>query len=210
MELAKEAYCELFGKEPDYEFILKYSGKFNDYNGNVKQRGRRITFGLSRSWRNIDSEIQKGILQSLLCRLFRFNKTTINIEMYNNFIKNLHICVPDSDKEAELLESFERVNGRFFGSVMDIACLKWANFSKRCFGTYEYGTDTIKINPVLSGRTHLLDYVMFHEMLHKRFKFDVRGNRHVHHSKKFRDAEKSYPERDKLEMELTKINRFRF
>lgn len=206
MTLAEKAFSELFPeKTNNYQMNLRYSAKFTGYNANVRQSGRKLIFSLSRKWETIDEDIQMGIIQSLLCKLFRVNRTTMNLEMYNNFLKNVHVSIPESDSEPELKESFERINDRFFDGTMVIASLIWSNKSKRCFGSYDYGTDTIKINPLLSGHAHLLDYVMYHEMLHKRFKFNVNNNRSYHHTKEFRQAEDMYPEKDSLEKELSRI-----
>ncbi|MGM5483187.1 MAG: SprT-like domain-containing protein [Nanobdellota archaeon] len=207
MDICERAYFELFGKPGMYNFTLKYSGKFNGYNGNVKKLGKKISFSLSRKWQDIDEEIQLGILQSLLCKLFKVNIMTSNIEMYNNFLKNVHIALEKKESDPELEESFERVNEWFFHSTMEISRLKWSRKAKRCFGTYEYGTDIIRINPILSKKPELLDFVMYHEMLHKKYKFNVKNNRSFHHTREFKEAENRFPRKRELEKELAELSR---
>jgi hypothetical protein len=46
---------------------------------------------------------------------------------------------------------------------------------------------------------------MFHEMLHKQRKFEVRGTKTRYHDRKFRNAEKIYENSKSIEKEL---NRF--
>lgn len=202
MSLPEKAYRELFGNEPKYAMGLRYSAKFKGYNANIKQQGRKIILSLSRNWESVDEDIQLGILQSLLCKLFKCKKNTVNIDMYTRFLQNVHVAIPQSESEPELRESFHRVNEEYFNGLMDIASLQWSNNSVRCFGSYDYGIDTIKINPALKNRPYLLDYVMYHEMLHKRFKFKARNNKSYHHTKEFREAENKYPRKKELEREL--------
>lgn len=206
--LGERAYKELFDvDECPYSIFINYSGKFKGYNANVKMRGKNIIFGLSKAWSGVDNDIQVGLLQSLLCKLFKKKADTINIKLYYGFLKNVHVAIPKSEAEPELSDSFERVNERFFSAGMDISNLRWGNKSARLFGSYDYGTDTITINPLLRGRTHLLDYVMFHEMLHKKYKFKASRSRTQHHTPEFKKEEERYPGKKELEKELRSLNR---
>jgi hypothetical protein len=47
---------------------------------------------------------------------------------------------------------------------------------------------------VLKKDPVLLDYVMYHEMLHKKFKYRNTGRRTIHHSRQFREEEKKFKE----------------
>ncbi|MFW6013641.1 MAG: hypothetical protein ACOCQG_00545 [Candidatus Nanoarchaeia archaeon] len=206
--LSEKAYKELFDTEDcPYKITLKYSGKFSGYNANVKMRGKYISFGLSSEWKGIDDDIQIGLLQNLMCKIFKKNIDTINIRLYHGFLKNVHVALPKQVCEPELSESFRRVNEKFFSGSMDISCLKWGNKSARLFGSYDYGTDTIKINPLLQGKVHLLDYVMYHEMLHKKHKFSSSNTRTFHHTPEFKRDENMYPGKKELEKELSCLDK---
>ncbi len=203
----QKAYSDLFGDGgSSYNLFVSYSGKFKGYNSNVRMWGKNIKFNLSKNWINIDEEIKIGVFQSLLCKLFKEKKETVNIRLYHSFLKNVHLSVPKENSEGELLNSFRRVNQKFFSDLMDECNLKWGRKALRQFGSYDYGTDTITINPILKGKSHLLDYVMFHEMLHKKFKFRSSSGRNYHHTSEFRKHERAYPERKFLENELTLLN----
>jgi len=71
--IVERAFLELYpqSKLGEYSFALTYSGKFNAYNGNVKQRGRHISFALSSLWKGIDESIQIGLIQILFNKLFQ-------------------------------------------------------------------------------------------------------------------------------------------
>ncbi len=205
--LGLKAYLELYDvQETSYSFNVVYSGKFKGYNANVRMRGRNITFSLSREWKNVDEDIQLGLLQVLLCKLFKVKKNTINMNFYHGFLKNVHSTIPKNMDDPELRDSFERINAEFFKGLLNESNLRWAGNSKRIFGSYDYGTDTITINPVLKGRPRLLDYVMFHEMLHKKFKFKNSFNRTLHHTPEFKKEEERFPDKKQLDKELSMLN----
>lgn len=205
MSLVSEAFNGLFPeKEFDYVAKVKYSRKFSDYNANVKYRGNYLEFGLSYKWKTVSREIRIGLIQSLLLKIFKEKKATTNIDLYNLFIKNVHIAAPKYMTDAFLEESFNRVNENFFYGLIEKPNLAWAN-SVNKLGSYEYGTDTITISKILKNRKDILDYVMYHEMLHKKHKFSHKKGRSYHHTKEFRIKEKAFPNSELLEQELKKV-----
>ena len=48
-----------------YNIILKYHGKFNSFNGNVRKHNDTLTFNISKRMRKIDREIQMGLIHEL-------------------------------------------------------------------------------------------------------------------------------------------------
>ncbi|MBN2567632.1 M48 family metallopeptidase [Candidatus Woesearchaeota archaeon] len=207
MDLIEESFRELYpDREWRYVSQLKYSGKFSAYNGNIRQRYDRITVSLSRKWKGISPEMQKGIIQELLQKLFGGKKKeTLAIDLYHRFLKHAHLGAEQKHWDETLAESFERVNERYFDGMMDIANLRWGGASASRFGTYEYGSDTITISETLGDDPELVDYVMYHEMLHKKHKYTHSRGRSLHHSAAFRRDEKAYPNQAQLERRLSRL-----
>ncbi|MFP4401286.1 MAG: SprT-like domain-containing protein [Candidatus Woesearchaeota archaeon] len=210
MNIIEKAFYGLYPeKEFDYDAKLKYSGKFNDFNANVKMSrfSRDIIFSLSRSWRTVSEDIKIGLLQELMIKIFNDKRSnTINIDLYNAFLKNVHIAAPRKESDPYLIESFERMNERFFYGMMDPPNLLWGTNSFRKLGSYQYGSDTITMSAIFKNAPlRLLDYVMFHEMLHKKFKFRNSNGRNYHHTKEFRNMEKKYPGSETIEKELNEF-----
>jgi hypothetical protein len=205
--LIKQAYRELFeGKELEKTIRLKYSGKFSDYNANVRYGAGWMEFNLSSKWAAVSDEIKMGLIQSLMQKIFKTKKETINIDLYNKFLKNAHISAPKKENDEVLESSFSRINEKFFNGMMEKPNLEWGN-SSHLLGRYEYGSDTIIITKLLEHDYELLDYVMFHEMLHKKHKFVAKKGRTTHHSRQFRVDEKSYPSSEVLEARLKRVIR---
>ncbi|MBI2541307.1 hypothetical protein HYV80_01180 [Candidatus Woesearchaeota archaeon] len=207
--LIEEAFHELYpDKELKYSISLKYSRKFSPYNANVKRYGNNLIFSLSRDWKKISKEIQIGLIQELMIKILKENdknKKTINMELYNAFLKNVHIAIPKTKTDEILDASFNKVNEAYFNGMLDKPNLQWGNDSTSKLGSYEYGSDTITISAIFRNETSLLDYVMHHEMLHKKFKFESKNGRHVHHSPEFRKMEAKFENRDMMEKETARL-----
>lgn len=208
-QIAIEAFQQLYpDKELKYNISLKYSRKFKPYNANVKLYKNNLMFHLSKHWKKISKEIQIGLVQELMIKIFKNGKKTTNTELYNLFMKNVHIAAPKTKTDEILEDSFNRVNEAYFNGMIDKPNLQWGNESTSKLGSYEYGSDTITISAIFKDAQHeLLDYVMYHEMLHKKFKFQSKNARNLHHSNEFKKMENKFENRDLIEKETAKLAR---
>ena len=209
------AYEQLFAKPLSYKPSIVYSGRLGAYNASIRLSQGLLEVKMSRNWRGVSPEIQIGAVQDLLVRLFKAKKKTIEIDLYHHFIKSLHLAVPKHKSHPQLEASFRRVNERYFLSTIEQPNLVWAQRSTRKLGSYNFKTDTIHISKVfLELSDHLLDYVMYHEMLHKRHQYRNAGLRNTYHSKAFKEAEGIFENEGEVEKELhvalrkTKVRRW--
>ena len=200
MSIADQSFKELFPEKTleGYAFKIKYTDRFKPYNANVRYTKNSFCFNLSKKWRKVSREIQIGLIQGLMLKIFKVNKKTINIDLYNGFMKNLHISVPKTNTDPMLEESFNKVNDQYFLGLIEMTNLTWHNSIRR-LGSYEYGTDTISISKVLEPDMELLDYVMYHEILHKKHKFYNKNGRTHHHTHEFRESEKKFVNSGEME-----------
>ncbi|MBD3304258.1 hypothetical protein GF343_03865 [Candidatus Woesearchaeota archaeon] len=205
--MIEEAFQGIFHeKEFNYSAKIKYSGRFKGYNANIRLNRftKYIVFSLSRNWRSVDRNIKIGLLQELMCRMFKKTVKTTNIDLYHIFLKQAHLAVPKTKTHPVLEESFNRVNGRFFAGMMDLPNLVVSE-GLRALGHYDYGTDTVSITKHVLGHQDCLDYVMYHELLHKKHKFRTKNGRSYHHTSEFRKKEKEFPGADEIEKKLSRI-----
>ena len=203
--LIKEAY-ELLYPEKECPYIprLLYSGRFQDYNANVRLYKGVLEFRLCPKWKEVSKEIQLGLLQELILRMFKEKKKTLYTDLYNNFVKNLHIAIPKTQSDPILEASYQRVNEKYFIGILEQPNLAWGSFSKRKLACYNYKTDAIIVSKVFTKITDplLLDYVMYHEMLHKKEKFHCSGSRNHFHTTEFRRKEKLFENQPEVERRL--------
>ena len=207
--MLKQAIDGLYGEFP-YLYSLKYSGKFKPYRANIRLSGEGIQLNLSKKWKGVSNDIQIGLVQELLLKILKKrlkpkSTTTQNIELYNIFMKKIHIAAPKTDIDPILEESFDRVNSEYFYGILEKTNLKWAFPSLSKLGSYEYGTDTIMISKVLEGEQEMMDYVMYHEMLHKKHKFTRKNSRSFHHTSKFRKDEREFKDSELMEKRLRRL-----
>lgn len=201
MNILEKALNDL-NVDNNYQTFVKYTNQFRDYGANLKQRGNVLVLKLSKAWRPIAEEIRIGAAQELLVGLLKIKKNTTNMDLYSSFIRNLHIAIPKEKPEPMLLESFNRVNEKYFFGMMDIPNIVFGDATTTKLGHYDYRADTIVLSNVLGKKTDFLDLVMHHELLHKKHKFTAKNGRSLHHSKKFRDEEKSFDNFEEKEREL--------
>jgi hypothetical protein len=185
--------------------LLTYSGHFNNYNANVRYTKTYIEFNLSRLWKNVDEDIQIGLIESLIIRMFKIRGvSTSEMKLYENFMKGLSKYAKADNHDPELEKSFNRVNEKFFNGLMEKPNLIFASESFRKLGSYEYSTNSINISTIFKelpdNEQKFLDYVMYHELLHKKHTFNVKNGRHQAHTTVFRNDEKKFGENAEEEL----------
>jgi hypothetical protein len=195
MTWAEEAFRSLYPSRKMPRIEIKYTGRMAPYNSNVTYRTDLFVFKLSREWEEVEDPIKKGMVQSLLMRVYKTKKKkTHNTDLYDSFMRHLHRTVAKDKNDPDLDASYKRVNKKFFSDTIERPNLEWGGFTRRVLGNYNYHTDTIKISSYFKDAPlDMLDYIMYHELLHKRIKFHTTGGRSFHHTKKFRDREAKYP-----------------
>ena len=208
MSIITDAFEDLFPEKNigDFNFTVNYNDRFKPYNANVKYTRNSFVFNLSKKWKSVSREIQVGLLQELLLKVFKTKKSTFNIDLYNNFMKKIHIAAPKTRIDSFLEGSFDRINEKYFLGMVEKPNLVWHSSIRR-LGSYEYGSDTISISKVLENDLNALDYVMHHEMLHKKLKFDSRNGSCRHHTKTFREMERRFENSHEMEERLKSITR---
>jgi hypothetical protein len=193
--LGVEAYEGLFEKTPRKKVIVEYSGRFRDYGANVLDTPSLLRFRLSKEFLEVGEEIQIGIVQHLLCKLYHSKRRTLEMDLYDRFLKKVgeyETMGGGVVEDEELQASFDNINKRFFNDFMLAPHIKWAGQSKNLLGNYSFGNDTISISQVLKGAGEILDFVIYHEMLHKKHKYVQKGNRTHSHTPAFRKDEKLF------------------
>ena len=210
MSILSDAFEDLFPEKniEDYNLKMKYNDRFKPYNANVRHSKYFLEFNLSKKWKRVSREIQIGLLQELLLKIFKIKKRTFNTDLYQFFMKKIHIAVPKTRIDPFLAKSFERINEIYHSGLIEKPNLVWHNSVNR-LGSYEYGSDTISISKVLEQDLDVLDYVMHHEILHKRLKFKNSKGNCRHHTKEFKEIERKFENSHEMEERIKNLVRKR-
>lgn len=106
--------------------------------------------------------------------------------------------LPPRGRHHDLEAIFQELNQRFFQGQIPVSRLGWSrHHSRRILGHYDSGHETIIVSRKLDSPAiprYLVEYIVYHEMLHVRFPVERRGHRRVVHSREFREAEKQFPQ----------------
>ena len=203
MDPAARAKEDLFpDRRDERRFSVRYSGRFARYNANVRYTRREVVFSLSKAFLEVSEEIRQGVIEHLLCKVYGEDRPSMNQDLYRSFMRHLNKVAVIDEKDPFLLSRFKVINEGYFNGMMTEPNLKWGQESFRKLGHYEYSSDTIVISKVFSKAVDdekvrgLLDYVLYHEMLHKKHQYDHTKKRARHHTKAFKEDEKKWHDPD--------------
>jgi hypothetical protein len=109
----------------------------------------------------------------------------------------------------DLDESFARVNAAYFGSQMPKPKLVWnRTLTARKFGHYQPSRDTLMVSVSLDDARvpgFVVDFVMYHELLHKKHGVMIVNGRQLVHSPSFRADERKFAEYHEAERRLHEL-----
>jgi hypothetical protein len=165
-------------------------------------------------FQNADQQVWRSLLQSSLGQstsageqLYRefaasedFNESLFDLESFA-----APPPPPSRGRAHDLNEIFSRVNNDYFGGLMPKPALTWnRTLTARKFGHYQPSRDTIMISITMDDPavpSLALDFVMYHELLHKKHGSLTVNGRRLSHSQAFRAEERlfaKYAEAERL------------
>lgn len=113
-----------------------------------------------------------------------------------------------SHQDLEII--FNRVNARYFNNQMGKPQLSWSNsLTFRKFGHYQPSTDSLMISASLDNiriPEYVLDFAMYHELLHKHLGYHVINSRRISHHTEFRKLERQFPEFEQAQKYISEMS----
>ncbi len=108
------------------------------------------------------------------------------------------LLLPPCGRRFDLKEIFTDLNRRFFHDEIEGVRIGWSqNRSRRLLGHYDSSHRTITVTRWLDSPRvprYVVEYLVFHEMLHVRIPVEHRNHRRVVHSAAFLTAERALPD----------------
>ncbi|MBI2573330.1 M48 family metallopeptidase [Candidatus Woesearchaeota archaeon] len=209
MNLIEESYHRLFpDKEFSYKTEFEYNRRLSSFNSNIKLYNNTLSVAMNLQWKDIDDEIKIGLIQHLLLKVLKQKATTSNIHLYHHFTKNIPSFTPKEESHPVLAASFARMNQQFFSGAMEQPNLRWGSASRHRLAYYNLHDDSITVSTLFqTAPQQILDYLLYHEMLHKHFQFEHKNGRSHAHTPAFRAAEAQYPNQKQVDVELNNFVR---
>lgn len=210
-ELALKAFKDLYPKRIVPELEITYSGRFKDYNGNVQIKKTawsitKLNFALSKKFLETTHDMQRGIIQHLLNKVYKTKIESLEQDLYDHFIKHLSTYSERIKSDPYLIEKYHELNEEYFFGLLDQPNLVFGQESLTVLGHYSYSSDKVTISTALREDEDLLKFVLYHELLHKKHGFKKVGSKNMYHTKEFKADEKKYKTPD-VEKKLTRFVR---
>jgi hypothetical protein len=184
---------------------------FANANSFIKLEGERIHVRITDVLESAPAPIQEALAYILLSKLFRRQIPSEYRNRYRRFLHRKdvrsqlaeirqergrkHISAP-SGVAYDLEAIFDEMNFRYFHGLMARPTIGWSRRASRTtLGHYDPSHNVIVLSRWLDKPEVpklLVEYVMFHEMLHLRYPVEHQGARRCVHTADFRAAEKNF------------------
>ena len=170
-----------------------------------KQKNHIVTLEINESFICVPKETKELLVQSALG--WKSRKRNQSLKEYTKGPEFKKISkVLQTDNQVNLIshqghyynleEIYERLNLRYFEGKLDRPRLLWSpRHSKRRLGYYHPESDAITISRSLDNRDVqllLVEYILYHEMLHKTLGIRETNGRRYAHTGEFKKAEKRF------------------
>lgn len=187
--------------------------KFVSINNTIRLRNGEIYARLSDLLEGAPEPVLYALAHILLAKLYRQPIDRAQSARYRRYVashdvsakarlvrqmrgrKHIHSA---RGRYFDLDEIFEDLNRRFFHGLMGRPQLTWSrDHARNRLGHYDPAHNTIVISRVFDHPRvprYVVEYIVFHEMLHLKHPVKLRGSRRCVHSKEFQEEEKSFPE----------------
>ena len=210
-EICARVFRALKPRTPPPEIQVEFC-RFANPDSSIRLEGGRLHLRIADLLEGAPAPVLEALVYILMCKLFRHAIPRVYNHRYRLYLnrrdvrRSVHIVrqirgrkVADSPrgKQYDLQGIFEELNVRFFHGLMARPTLGWSSRpSRTTLGHYDPSHNAIILSKLLDSPTVprlVVEYVMFHEMLHLRFPVEHRGARRCVHTREFKEAEREFP-----------------
>ena len=211
-ETFQQAYNELRPRTPVPRMHLRFYS-FVSINNTIRLRQGELYIRVSDLLEGAPDPVLHAIAHILLAKLYRRPVDKTLSARYRRYVgshditakarlvrqmrgrKQIHSA---SGHHYHLEEIFDDLNRRFFHGLMGRPQLTWSRtHARNRLGHYDPAHNAIVISRVFDHPRvprFVVEYIMFHEMLHLKHPVKLRGSRRCVHSSEFMAEERVFPE----------------
>jgi hypothetical protein len=211
-EIYGRVYRELRPRTLRPDFAVEYR-PFANVNSFIRSDNGRVHVRLADLLEGAPAPVHEALAQILLRKLYRkpiperfnrryrlfLNRSDVRRKML--LLRQLRGRKQVSGPQGEhynLLEIFEELNRRFFGGLLAQPALSWSRTrSRTMLGHFDPAHNAIVISRLFDGPgvpRLVVDYIVYHEMLHLRHPVEHGRSRRCVHTREFREAERAFPQ----------------
>jgi len=217
----RTAHRELRPRTPIPEITVEFF-PFAGLNHTARLNNSRLAIRLSDIFTDAPADVYYSLALILLAKLYRKKIDNSYHRTYRTFIltgeirertriarnERCRLVRPGASrgKYIDLEELFNRLNAEYFASSLDKPRLSWsAKKTRYVLGRYDLTHQTIFISRLFDSPRvppHVVEYVMFHEMLHLKHQSRVNDSRLMVHTPEFKVEERSFHQYDEAKQWL--------
>ncbi len=211
LELFQETYSELRPGIAPPELKIDFFA-FANVNNTIRLRNGRLLVRLSDLLEGAPEPVLRAIAHILLAKMYRRPidpKQSARYRKYvgsHEIVRKAHLVRQMRGRKHlrsprgyfyDLDAIFEDLNTRFFHGLMARPCMSWSQTrTRRILGHYDPAHNAIVISRLFDHPTlpsYVLEYIVYHEMLHLKHPVKLRGSRRCVHSAEFQAEERLFP-----------------
>ena len=211
LEIFQEIYQELRPGTSLPELKIEFFA-FANVNNTVRLRNGKLLVRLSDLLEGAPDAVLRAIAHILLAKMYRqpidrrhavrYRKYVASHEIVRKAhlvrqIRGRKMLRPARGHFYDLDAIFEELNWRFFHGLMARPRMSWSQTrTRRILGHYDPAHNAIIISRIfdhVAVPQYVIDYIVYHEMLHLKHPVKLRGSRRCVHSAEFQAEEKLFP-----------------
>lgn len=210
-EIFQETFLELRPGTSLPELKIEFFA-FANVNNTIRLRQGKLLVRLSDLLEGAPETVLRAIAHILLAKMYRHPIDRGHAARYRRYVASHEIVrkahlVRQMRGRKRLLSArgrfydleavFEELNTRFFHGLMARPRLSWSpTKTRRILGHYDPAHNAIIISRIFDHPgipRHVLEYIVYHEMLHLKHPVKLRGSRRCVHSAEFQAEERLFP-----------------
>ena len=223
LEIFQESYRQLRPSGSLPELKVEFFA-FANVNNTIRLRNGRLLVRLSDLLEGAPENILRAIAHILLAKMYRQPIDRSHAARYRRYIgsheivrkahlvrqmRGRKLLRPAQGRYYDLDAIFEELNSRFFHGLMARPRMSWSQTrTRRILGHYDPAHNAIIISRVFDHPAvprFVLEYIVYHEMLHLKHPVKLRGSRRCVHSAEFQAEEKLFPRAAEAEALLKRL-----
>ena len=212
LDIFQETYRELRPASAIPELKIEFFA-FANVNNTIRLRNGKLLVRLSDLLEGAPDAVLRAIAHILLAKMYRRPIDRAQAARYRKYIashdivRKAHLVRqmrgrkrlrPARGHVYDLDAIFEDLNTRFFHGLLGRPRMSWSQSkTRRILGHYDPAHNAIIISRIFDHFAvprYVLEYIVYHEMLHLKHPVRLRGSRRCVHSAEFQAEEKLFPQ----------------
>jgi hypothetical protein len=214
LEIFQREHRGLRPRAPIPDFHIEFY-RFANVNNTIRLREGRMLVRISDLLEGAPESVLRAIAHILLAKIYRKPIAASHAARYRQYVSSHHLSAKvhlirqmrghkriasAAGKVYNLDEIFDDLNARFFHGLLGRPQLTWSqDHARNHLGHFDPAHNTIVVSRVFDRPKvprFVLEYLLYHEMLHLKYPVKLRGTRRCVHGREFQAEEKLFPRLD--------------